>query len=55
MFYSIQYKKGRILGVQMFEKCDSSNGIRTITAEENCPLVRVRVWVRVRVSFKVRG
>ena len=39
----------------MFEKCDSSNGIRTITPEENCSLVSVRVWVRVRVSFKVRG
>ena len=29
------------------------SGIRTIAPEENCPLVMVRVWVRVR--FKVGG
>ena len=29
------------------------NGIRTITPEENCPPVMVRVWVRVR--FRVGG
>ena len=28
-------------------------GIRTIAPEENCPPVRVRVWVRNRVSFRV--
>ena len=30
-------------------------GIRTIALEENCPRIRVRVWIRVRVSFRVRG
>ena len=30
-------------------------GIRTIAPEESCPPVRVRVWVRVRVSFRVGG
>ena len=30
-------------------------GIRTIASEENCPPVRVRVWVKVRVSFRVEG
>ena len=30
-------------------------GIRTIVPEENCPPVRIRVWVRVRNSFKVGG
>ena len=27
--------------------------IRAISPEENCPMVGVRVWVRVRVSFRV--
>ena len=27
----------------------------TIAHEENCPPVNVRVWVRVRVSFRVGG
>ena len=32
------------------------NGIRrTNPTEENCPPVGVRVWFRVRVSFKVGG
>ena len=26
---------------------------RQLPPEENCPLVRVRVWVKLRVSFKV--
>ena len=30
-----------------------ASGIRTIAPEENCPLVKARVWVRVRVSFRV--
>ena len=29
------------------------HGIRTFAFEENCPPVGVRVWVRIRVSFKV--
>ena len=29
-------------------------GIRSIVVEENCPPVKVSVWVRVRVSFRVR-
>ena len=28
-------------------------GIRKIAPEENCPPVRVRVWIRVRISFRV--
>ena len=27
----------------------------TIAPEENCPPVKVRVWIRIRVSFRVRG
>ena len=30
-------------------------GIRTIIPEENCPPIRVRVWVRVRVRNRVGG
>ena len=30
-------------------------GIRTIALEENCPQVRIRVWVRVTVSSRVEG
>ena len=30
-----------------------SDGIQTIALEENCPPVRVRVWIRVRVSFRI--
>ena len=29
--------------------------IRTIAPEEKCPPVRVRVWVRFRVSFRAGG
>ena len=29
--------------------------IRTIAPKENCPPVKVRVWVRVMVSFRVGG
>ena len=40
--------------------CNDANGhpfygIRTIAPKENCPPGRVRVWVRVRTSFTVRG
>ena len=35
--------------------CIIPEGIRTIAPEENCPPVKVRVWVRVRVSFRVGG
>ena len=32
-----------------------SHGIWTIAPEENCPPVEVKVWVRVRVSFREGG
>ena len=32
-----------------------ANGVRTIALEENCPLVRVRVWFRVSVRIRVWG
>ena len=30
-------------------------GVPTIVSEENCPPVTVRVWVRVKINFKVGG
>ena len=30
-------------------------GVRTIAPEENNPLVKVRVWVRVKFRIRVRG
>ena len=32
-----------------------SDGVRTIVPEENCPLVRVRIWFRIRVTIRVEG
>ena len=32
-----------------------SDCVRTIVPEENYPLVRVRVWFRVRVTIRVEG
>ena len=30
-------------------------GIRTIAPEENCFQVRIGVWVKVRISFRIGG
>ena len=35
--------------------CQCQKGIRTISPEENCPPVRVSVWGKVRISFRVEG
>ena len=40
---------------EMFFWIDLKYGVRTITPEENCPTVRVRVWFRVGVRIKVGG
>ena len=35
--------------------CLCQKVIRTTAPEENCPPIRVSVWVRVRISFRVGG
>ena len=39
----------------IFQKNNTMWGIWIIAPKENYPQVRVEVWVRVRVSFRVRG